>query len=60
MRVVLHTNIIVSGLNFSDNKRLVPDLVQRGRIELYQSDFILKEVAGVVTHKLGLCEGRNP
>ena len=53
MRVVLDTNVIVSGLNFPGNERLVLDLARRGRFELYLSPFILEEVAGVLARKFG-------
>ncbi|MCY3911724.1 MAG: putative toxin-antitoxin system toxin component, PIN family [Chloroflexi bacterium] len=53
MRVVLDTNVIVSGLNFPGNERLLLDLALRGRIELYLSPFILDEVFGVLARKFG-------
>lgn len=34
MRVVLDTNIIISGLNFPGNERMVLDLARRVRFEL--------------------------
>ena len=51
MRVVLDTNVIVSGLNFPGNERLVLELALRGRFELCLSRFILEEVAGVLGRK---------
>ena len=51
MRVVLDTNVIISGLNFPGNERLVLDLALRGRFELYVSVFILEEAAGVLVRK---------
>ncbi len=51
MRVVLDTNVIVSGLNFPGNERIVLELALRGRFELYLSPFILAEVAGVLGRK---------
>ena len=51
MRVVLDTNVIVSGLNFPGNERLVLELALRGRFELYVSTFILEEAAGVLGRK---------
>ena len=51
MRVVLDTNVIISGLNFSGNERLVLELARRGRFELYLSQFILQEVSGVLVRK---------
>ena len=53
MRVVLDTNVIVSGLNFPGNERIVLDLALRGRFELFLSWFILGEVSGVLTRKFG-------
>ena len=59
MRVVLDTNVIVSGLNFPGNERLVLELALRGRFELYLSSFILEEVAGVLGRKFGWTEDRS-
>ena len=58
MRVVLDTNVIVSGLNFPGNERLVLDLARRGRFELYLSGFILDEVSAVLTRKFRWDEER--
>ena len=59
MRVVLDTNILISGLNFSGNERFVLELARRGRFELYLSPFILQETAGVLTRKFGWSEERS-
>lgn len=59
MRVVLDTNVIVSGLNFPGNERLVLELALRGRFELYLSNFILEETAGVLSRKFGWYEERS-
>jgi len=59
VRVVLDTNVIVSGLNFPGNERLVLELALRGRFELYISDFILDEVAGVLVRKFDWAEERS-
>ena len=59
MRVVLDTNVIVSGLNFPGNERLVLELALRGRFELCLSPFILEEVAGVLGRKFGWTEERS-
>ena len=59
MRVVLDTNVIVSGLNFPGNERIVLDLARRGRFELCLSPFILEEVSGVLGRKFGWSEGRS-
>lgn len=56
MRVVLDTNVIVSGLNFPGNERLVLELALRGRFELCLSTFILDEVSGVLDRKFGWTE----
>ena len=53
MRVVLDTNVIVSGLNFPGNERLALELARRGRFELCLSPFVLEEGAGVLTRKFG-------
>ncbi len=49
MRVGLDTCVIISGLNFTGNERLVLELARRGRFEFYLSTFILQETAGVLT-----------
>ena len=59
MRVVLDTNVIVSGLNFPGNERLVLELALRGRFELCLSPFILEEVAGVLGRKFDWTEERT-
>ena len=59
MRVVLDTNVIVSGLNFPGNERLVLELALRGRFELCVSPFILEEVAGVLVRKFAWTEERS-
>ena len=59
MRVVLDTNVIVSGLNFPGNERLVLGLALRGRYELCLSSFVLGEVAGVLMRKFGWAEERS-
>ena len=59
MRVVLDTNVIVSGLNFPGNERLVLELALRGRFELYLSPLILGEVDGVLGRKFDWTEERS-
>ena len=54
----MDTNVVVSGLNFPGNERLVVELALRGRFELYLSPFILEEVAGVLGRKFGWDEDR--
>ena len=58
MRVVLDTNVVVSGLNFPGNERLVRELALRGQFELYSCFFILEEVTGVLGGKFGRAEDR--
>lgn len=59
MRVVLDTNVIVSGLNFPGNERLILELALRGRFQLYLSPFILQEVAGVLVRKFDWTDERT-
>ncbi len=59
MRVVLDTNVIVSGLNFPGNERQVLELALRGRFELCLSAFILDEVSGVLERKFGWTEEQS-
>ena len=58
MRVVLDTNVIISGLNFQGNERLVLDLARRGRFDLCLSNFVLQEVSAVLDRKFGWHETR--
>ncbi len=51
MRVVLDTNVIISGLIFHGREREVLSLARTGRYELYLSPFILEEVDGVLQRK---------
>ena len=53
MRVVLDTNVFLSGLNFPGNERMVLELALRGRFGLFLSWYILGEVSGVLTRKFG-------
>ncbi len=59
MRVVLDTNVIVSGLNFPGNERLVLELALRRRFELCLSRFILAEVYGVLRRKFDWSDERS-
>lgn len=58
MRVVLDTNVIISGLNFPGNERLVLELALRGRFHLFLSRFILEEAGAVLRRKFGWDENR--
>ena len=53
LRVVLDTNAIVSGLNFSGNEFRVLELDISGRVQMYLSPFILGEVERVLQRKFG-------
>ncbi len=54
----LDTNVVVSGLNFPGNERLVRELALRRQFELYSSFFILEEVTGVLGGKYDRAEDR--
>lgn len=51
MRVVLDTNVIISGLIYRGNERRVLDLAENARFELLLSPFILDEVERVLARK---------
>ena len=53
MRVVLDTNIIVSGLVFNGNERRILELANMGKFHSFSSSFILEETAGVLVRKFG-------
>ena len=60
MRVVLDTNVIVSGLNFPGNERLKSlNWLSGDASRLCLSTFILDEVAGVLERKFGWTEERS-
>ncbi|MEA1965515.1 MAG: putative toxin-antitoxin system toxin component, PIN family [Candidatus Aerophobetes bacterium] len=57
-KVVLDTNVIISGLNFRGRPREILDLIRGEQIELYISPFILEEVKGVLKEKFSWNEER--
>ena len=57
-KVVLDSNVVISGLNFKGNPREILNLVLLKEVELYVSPFILKEVAEVLERKFDWDEGR--
>ena len=57
-KVVLDTNVIISGLNFRGSPRKILDLIRKGQVELYISFFILEEVRGVLKEKFDWDEER--
>jgi putative PIN family toxin of toxin-antitoxin system len=52
-RVVIDTNVIVSGLAFKGQPREVLDLAWKGEIEVYISPFILRELTGTLKKDFG-------
>ena len=52
-RVVIDTNVFVSGLTFKGQPREVLDLAWKGEIEVYISPFILKELTGTLKNDFG-------
>jgi uncharacterized protein len=50
-RVVIDTNVIVSGLNFSGNERQVLELGREEKIEVYPSSYIVAEVERILQNK---------
>ena len=60
MRVVLDTNILVSGLiKVLNNPSLILDAATQGRFSLYLSNSILTEFAGVMPRKFGWDSART-
>ncbi len=57
-KVVIDTNVFVSGLNFSGRPREVLELMRKGRIEVIVSSFILKELREVLRKDFGWGEER--
>ena len=51
MRVVLDSNVIVSGLNYSGSEGALLELARHGRFELVVSEFLLAEVQRVLLHR---------
>lgn len=57
MKVVIDTNIYLSGLIFSDsNPALILDFAQKRKFELYCSDFIIREIRRNLVIKFGYNE----
>lgn len=50
MRVVLDSNVIVSGLNYSGNESELLGLARHRRFEMVVSEFLLAEVQRVLLH----------
>lgn len=56
IKAVTDTNILVSGLMYSGNERKVLDLGVLGIIEIYLSQHIISELAGVLSRKFHVSE----
>ena len=52
-KVVIDTNVFVSGLTFKGKPRGVLDLIWKGEIEVYVSPFILKELEETLEEDFG-------
>ena len=53
MKVVLDTNVIVSGFTHTGNESLVLDMARDSLLEAYVSPGILDEAVGVLPRKFG-------
>lgn len=51
LKVVIDTNVFISGLNFIKNESEILDLFIRGEIEVYISLFILAEIERILRKK---------
>ena len=51
LRIVYDTNVIISGLFFHGNEETVLNFGKDGRIDVYVSQYILDELAGVIARK---------
>ena len=51
MRVVLDSNVVVSGYNYPGNEGELLELARQGRFELVVSEFLLGEVQRALLHK---------
>ena len=51
VKVVLDTNVFISGLNFPGNERKILILFLKEQIEVYISDFIVEEIKGILRVK---------
>ena len=51
LKVVIDTNVFISGLNFTGKPTEVLELFVKGEIEVYISPFILKELGRILREK---------
>jgi len=59
VRVVLDSNVIVSGLNYPGNEGALLELARQGRFELVVSEFLLAEVQLVLLHRFDWSHART-
>lgn len=52
-RVVVDTNVFISGLHYPGKPRKILELLRQGRIECYISPFILRELERILREKFG-------
>ena len=52
-RLVADSNVLISALHRRGKPQAILDLARAGEVELYLSPFILDEVAGILSRKLG-------
>jgi len=57
-KVVIDTNVFISGLNFTGKPSEVLELFWKGEIKVYISPFILKEIEKILREKFGWSEGQ--
>jgi len=51
IKVVLDTNVYISGILFGGNSRRILDLIIEGKLRLFVTDEILDELRGVLQRK---------
>lgn len=58
LRVVIDTNVFISGLNFIGNESKILDLFMKREIEVYISPFILRETEKILRERFKWNEGQ--
>ena len=58
LRVVIDTNVFISGFNYPGKPSEVLELFMRGEIEVYISPFILQELKRILRERFDWSEGR--
>jgi len=59
MKVIIDTNVFISGLNFSGNPGEILKLFRMGEIQVYISPFILKEIKKILFGKFKWSERKT-